>query len=692
MLITKNYYRKYNYGTLAVIVIFLCILSFAFSCNRSSDNSLPSSAFDVVLDSANRMFQIGNEDEARHYLDSVYKRTKNLNLVQAYNYYEFSYIYTSHTEGDVGKAKLYSDSLLNLFDTPEKKLKYPNEYAQAFFYRGDLLFAENKFNESYQYFYQGKLIGTNNLDNCILSDYSYRMGMILYKQERYQQAATSFKTSSKENGSCGPDNNAFFRKQELLNNIGLCYSKINNVDSALYFYNLGLKYIDDHAVQSKLKPQLLDVARGVIYGNQANIYIWLKNYELAKVLLRKSIEINLRKGSDNQDALYSEIKLAQCYAAQGKNDSLLLTLNKLHQQSDIIKDVQVLADWNNLMSVYYDKINQPVLAMKYFTQYDALKDSISQKNRSLKEADIAEQIKRLEKDNEFDKLKKNNQQQNIYLRVAAVFGVMLLSIISLIFLNWQKSKKNIKVLGGLNDQINKQNTHLEFALDELKVNGQEKDRIMRTVAHDLRNPISGIASLTTAMGDDEYTDDQKEMLNIIRETSFNSLELINEILEAANTATTTLNKEPVDINGLLNNSVELLRFKAAEKDQSISLDLLSDPLEIMMSREKIWRVVGNLISNAIKFSPVGGYIFVKVIDLENEVQVSVKDNGIGIPDKLKHQVFNMFTDAKRPGTEGEKSFGLGLSICQQIIEKHNGRIWFESDTENGTTFYFSLPK
>ena len=194
------------------------------------------------------------------------------------------------------------------------------------------------------------------------------------------------------------------------------------------------------------------------------------------------------------------------------------------------------------------------------------------------------------------------------------------------------------------------------------------------------------------MTDDDYTDEQKEMLNLIKETSFNSLELINEILEATNTATAPLNKELVDISALLSNSIELLRFKAAEKNQVINLELLSRPQEIMMSREKIWRVISNLISNAIKFSPANGSILVKAVNLEHEVHIQVKDHGIGIPDKLKSQVFNMFTDAKRPGTEGEKSFGLGLSICQQIMEKHNGRIWFESDTEDGTTFYLSLPK
>jgi signal transduction histidine kinase len=76
---------------------------------------------------------------------------------------------------------------------------------------------------------------------------------------------------------------------------------------------------------------------------------------------------------------------------------------------------------------------------------------------------------------------------------------------------------------------------------------------------------------------------------------------------------------------------------------------------------------------------------------ENDFRFSVSDNGIGIPDEIKHKVFNMFTDAQRPGTIGEKSFGLGLSICKQIIESHGGKIWFESIASVGTTFFFTLP-
>lgn len=236
-------------------------------------------------------------------------------------------------------------------------------------------------------------------------------------------------------------------------------------------------------------------------------------------------------------------------------------------------------------------------------------------------------------------------------------------------------------------------TDLEQTLIELGASSQEKDSILRTVAHDLRNPLGGIASLTSAMVEDnDYNDEQIELLRIIKETAFNSLELINELLEATGNGPAELKKLPVDINALLSNSVELLRFKAAEKNQKIILNTLDSPEQLLISREKIWRVISNLISNAIKFSPVGAEICVNITDETHDVQITVNDRGIGIPDELKSKVFNMFTDAKRPGTLGETSFGLGLSICRQIIEKHQGKIWFASNPESGTTFYVRLSK
>jgi signal transduction histidine kinase len=675
-----------------ILLLGAANLSLISSCNKSLGPPGSNNTYNKVLDSANHLYDANKHVEAIEYINSVTGKYKDLSLSQKFEYYAFNYNYLFHLKRDNTRAMPYADSIISLFNTPEIKAREVTRYGEAFFFKGDVLFAENRYNEAYRYFYQGKLIASKDINDCALSDYSYHMGMIMYKQEHYRLAAENFKNSSKEANSCDLTFRSFYRRQELLNNTGLCYGKISETDSALTYFKKALNFIDVNVGKFKVRNEAMDVARGVIYGNEANIYINQSKFTLAKKLLKQSSGINLKKGNDNLDAQLSELKLAHIYYQINQPDSLINLLNVIHGQLDSIKNQDAEADWNFLMAKYFSQKNQPQKALNYFTTYDALKDSITRKIKALKEVDIGEQIKRIEQDYAFNNLVQDNRVQHLYLKIAVVLGLMFLMIILLILLNWRKSRKNIKLLGGLNHQINQQNFDLERALNELKSNGQEKDRILRAVAHDLRNPIGGIASLTQFMDEDDCSDDQKETIDLIRETSLNSLELINELLEVTNDGITLAKKETVEINSLLSHSVELLRFKAAEKEQQINVKLLDNPLGLFISREKIWRVMSNLISNAIKFSPENTVINVMIVSRENEVEISVKDNGIGIPAKAKDKVFHMFTEAKRPGTAGEKSFGLGLSICKQIVEDHNGEIWFESEGVNGTTFFVKLPK
>ncbi len=112
---------------------------------------------------------------------------------------------------------------------------------------------------------------------------------------------------------------------------------------------------------------------------------------------------------------------------------------------------------------------------------------------------------------------------------------------------------------------------------------------------------------------------------------------------------------------------------------------------IPVNREKLWRVVSNLIANAIKFSPTGAIIRVSLQEETDHVRITVEDHGIGIPQEIGSKIFDMFTEAKRVGTGGEESFGLGLAIAKQIVDAHGGKIWFDSKPGNGTTFFVELP-
>lgn len=683
-------YAIFSFGRYWLYIFLLIFVSCSKKKEKVDDIGY-SEQFKVALKQIEKSWSEGKVKEGLLALDTAFNNIENPTINDRFRFYGYHFVYYQKTINQYDKSLLYTDSMLAINAKGEKNKQYFLNIADASFARGDALFELKQFSDAYQSYYQGYLIGKNYLNDDALGDYTYRMGMIMYKKGHYRIAANCFKDTYKFFKNSGKGFVIFYRRQELLDNLGLCYRNLNKPDSALIFFDKALALVDKDGHLYPDRQTHLDMARGVIYGNKADIYIKKKQYKEAAALLKKSIAINLKPDHDNHDAELAEIKLGNIYLNLQQSDSLVNLLANLRRQLDTVKNDDAEADYNRLLGNFYLRKNDLKKAIAHIQLYNSLKDSITQKASLLMQTDVDQQLANYEKQREIDTLSNNNKLQVIYLYVIVFFAIMAVIIIFLVYRNWTRSKKDVQTVNLLNKQINEQNNILEKALNELNNSSQEKDRILRTVAHDLRNPIGGIASLTAMMVEDEYTEEQKELINLVKETSFNSLELINEILEATNISSIKLNLEQVEINSLVNNSVELLRFKAAEKGQKIHLETLDKQQEVYISREKIWRVISNLISNAIKFSPTGAVIYVKIKEDAGQLVVVVKDNGIGIPEKLQDQVFNMFTSAQRPGTAGEKSFGLGLSICRQIMEKHNGRIWFESDTATGTTFYISLP-
>ncbi|MDB5141300.1 MAG: tetratricopeptide repeat protein [Mucilaginibacter sp.] len=673
---------------------FLLLSFILISCNKkNADSGDYSEAFKPIFNKASRFLEFNQPTQGIHYLDSAFSHIDKPTINDKFRFYSFHYVYSQKVNKDPKQAFLYADSMLMEARKSVTKQQYVANFAEGNYAKGDVYFGLNQYNDAYQCYFQGYLLAKSNLHNVSLADYTYRIGMIMYKKSHYKLAANYFKESYHQSISIKDDFPEFYRKQELLNNIAISFKDNGDIDSALIYFDKCLNYINDNALKFKSRSNMLEIARGVNYENKAEVLIKKGLYDPANELLKKSVAINIKKGGDNYDAELAEINLGQLFLITHKNDSLIKLLGNLRNQLDSVKNDEAEINWNKLMGSYYLQKNNLKSALYYIQNYNSLKDSTIKKLSSLKESDVNQQLNNFEKEQEIENLSNNNKIQHIYLQLAIICAVMAVAIIFLVWRNWRRSKFDVVTVKLLNEQINQQKTNLEKALEELKNSSREKDRILRTVAHDLRNPLGGIASLTNIMVDESDDNDLKEQLRIIKDTSSDTLELINEILEATNnSASKELSKQLIEINSLLNNSVELLRFKAAEKHQLIIIDGLETPEQLYINREKIWRVISNLITNAIKFSPVGEAIRIKVIHQKDHIQISIADHGIGIPPEMKDKVFNMFTDAKRPGTIGEKSFGLGLSICKQIIENHNGKIWFESQSWKGTTFYVSLPR
>jgi signal transduction histidine kinase len=235
-------------------------------------------------------------------------------------------------------------------------------------------------------------------------------------------------------------------------------------------------------------------------------------------------------------------------------------------------------------------------------------------------------------------------------------------------------------------------TKLEKAYHDISISKNEKERILKVVVHDLRTPITGIAGISKLLhGDASINPEQKELLTMIEDAAATSLKMIKELLDSTTLEIDKEQLKEVEINKYMQKNLQLLAYSAQEKRITVRADYLPNPVYIKFDPELMDRVIGNLVTNAIKFSKPDSEIHISLSLEEQYVVIAVKDRGIGIPAEYQERVFDMFTTAKRKGTDGEKSFGLGLFICKQIVTLHGGTISFTSEPNAGTSFYVRLP-
>ncbi|WP_276131681.1 ATP-binding protein [Polluticoccus soli] len=682
-------------GRSLILLLSATILVCFTSCKEQAryEDKQPSKTSAAYLEQAVQIGDSGFHRRALHYLDSAYSTENKISPVDKYYYYAFFFNTYNHRLKELDKATRYADSMLLIAEQNEKE--YGKMLAEANYAKGDVHLSRGEYSEAYGRIYKAKTLVRNNLDSCGLSDYSYRLGMILYKQKRYAEAGEQFKQAFYESDKCPDVFLYFYRRQELLDNVGLCYTKTGDYDSALHYFNKTIAFVEEQKIKyPERNPAVYGTAKAVVYGNMADAYVSQGNDSMAEALYKRSIDTNTLLLHDNVDAQRTRLKLAALQLSDNEMDKAGGLLQQVKTISDTLHDNAVTLRWYDLMWQYHQKKGEPAVAFNFLLKHKHIDDSINSVTREFVETDINERFKNMDKQFELEILKKNNELKQNYIILMIVGAVLSIIILGLIYVNWRKSKKNVEKLTELNDQINAQNQHLEKLLKELEQSNKEKDRILRVVAHDIRNPISAILALTQFLltEHENYTPDQKELLELINEACSNAMTLTKDILEAATPEQTgPLEKEWVDINALLANSINLLRFKADEKKQTIDLALPEAPISLYINKEKIWRVINNLVINAVKFSNTGAKIIVTAERDKDNLRISVKDSGIGIPDNMKNKVFDMFTDAKRYGTAGEKSFGLGLSICRQIIQDHGGSITFESQENKGTTFAVILP-
>jgi two-component system sensor histidine kinase/response regulator len=240
-------------------------------------------------------------------------------------------------------------------------------------------------------------------------------------------------------------------------------------------------------------------------------------------------------------------------------------------------------------------------------------------------------------------------------------------------------------------------THIELRLarERLREMNEEKNEFMGIAAHDLRNPLNVVKGYVEMMREEPALSLQErtELLDRIHDTTKRMIEMVQNLLDANRMERGELKLDLtfMDLTGPINAVIEAQRPRAAAKQQTLCLENASAPLNALVDPSVIVQVLENLVSNAIKYSPPGKRIQVRLFKADGAVRCEVQDEGPGLSAEDQKKLFGKFARLSAKPTGGEPSTGLGLSIVKKMVEAMNGKVRCESELGRGATFVVTLP-
>ncbi len=480
--------------------------------------------------------------------------------------------------------------------------------------------------------------------------------------------------------------------KKTANNLGIVYMKLSNYDKSLEYYRKALNLTKETDFK-----QL-----SVCLNNIGMIYWYLEDYDKALEYYLDALKINeqerfkwsISNCSRNIGLIYLE------FHNYNKASEYLEKALKIAEEIDskhLIKDCYI-----TFSHIYFAKDNYKK-AYEYHEMYSEVKDSIFTKELGKNIAELEVKFETVKKEKEIEILKnekeinalklKSNKNQNILLIIVLFFIVLLIIIL---YSRYLLKMKTNKLLEAKNQQLNIAIERISKSEADLKKLNTTKDKLFSILSHVLRSPFSSILGFSEMLyyetGDFDAAQ-IKEIAATIYETSRETFDLLDNLLEWSRSQTGSIIFEPENIylKDLVNSTVDLLDNSARKKDITISNEI-PEKINAFADKNMINTVLRNLVSNAIKFTHHKGEIKILSRDIDNFIEITIADSGIGIkPEDIK-KLFGIDIGFSTVGTDNEKGTGLGLILCKEFIKKNNGKIWIESESGKGSDFIFTLPK
>jgi signal transduction histidine kinase len=616
---------------------------------------------------------------------------------------------------DYGKSKAYAEEALRIAEeknlTKGKIIAYQNVglvYTAGGDYSTALKYDNLALSNSLSLKDSAELTkGYNNIAN----DY-HDLG-------EYDEAYFYFKESFRIAKALGDS----FRMTVALHNVGRVFKELGQYDQAL-----------EHLELSKKMSEEIDDFVGIAYSYDelGDVYLRKGHYDSALALLRNSLRIT-RKYEEHALEPRSLIRIAQIYSYKNDFEHALQVYDsarQLHEKTNnkygiaevelgrgsvFLKQKQydrALIDINNSLSIARS-LNARILEIRCYyqlselweikgdfkkslanyKQYKALEDSLFSQDMQSKllrdqvrfETEAKDsRIAELSALNELrdDQIKREELNRNILVVVVALAAIVLITV----YRSGQRRRQ-------INMLLMQHQEDMEKRSDELERLNQVKDKFFSIISHDLRSPINALAGILDLMSKDAVKpEDFKHHTQELRSRFNHTRTLLNNLLDWTLLQMDKLNLQAakIDLHKIVDENIQLL---GSIKDKKIDLiNNIPNTAIGFADSNTINLVIRNLMTNAIKFTNDGGKVEIAAEERGSEWLMSVRDNGIGIkPDVLKI-LFDKTAPYTTRGTANEKGTGLGLILCKEFVEKNGGKIWVESAENQGSTFWFTIPK
>ncbi|MBW6489922.1 MAG: tetratricopeptide repeat-containing sensor histidine kinase [Lentimicrobium sp.] len=562
------------------------------------------------------------------------------------------------------------------------------------------------------------------VSNDALLSLSYtNIGNIYYTMGRFDKAlhflTLSLRLNEKLTDSVGIS--------KAYNNIGNVYLSLKDYDQALIYYNnalrinkslnrlgglsisysnLGLVYewkgdygkaLEFNRLSNELSRKNND-KEGIIHSlmNTGNIHLLRKEFNQATIALMEAERVSNNHTNGFLKASVAA-RLGQLKHEQGEFDESISYFKEALTFANRINSFSMLIDIYKGMAEAWQGKGDYKRAYEMLILHIAASDSIynQENNERLNMLRVSFESENSERDNQLLKqqyiysqlaLSRHQTIRNFLIIISAIVIVFSLFLYNL----YQSKNKKNRLLAERNMQINRQKDELnQLYKEQFKLN-ETKNKFFSIVAHDLKSPFQTILGFSELLSFEyeDLTDQQRKdsAINIMK-VSRETFRLIENLLEwgRAQTGSTRATFKLFNVKDLVLKTVPVFTPQLEKKHLKIAYNL-PDSLQGWADPDMIMAVLRNIISNAIKFSPVQSEIRISAEFIDDMVHISIADSGAGIPDEIKEKLFTLDPIVQRAGTMGERGTGLGLTLCMEFMELNQGNIEVKNAPGSGSVF------